>query len=191
MKRLKLNHAVILDTETTGLDEHAQIIELSAICAKTGTVIVDQLVKPTIAIPADATDIHGITDQDVIDAPDFHMVFSSHFLPLLNGRTIITYNVDFDIRMIRQSLALHCNNAYLQSVEQMFSLVNPVCAMCWYAQFYGERGVNGQYQWQSLTRACDQQDVDVSDLNAHRALADCEMTRRLIQTVNPQIARSL
>ncbi|ENV6063182.1 hypothetical protein ACFKAU_004617, partial [Vibrio parahaemolyticus] len=43
------------------------------------------------------------------------------------------------------------------------------------------------YKWQSLSNACAQQNVDVSDLTAHRALADCEMTRRLIHAVNSQI----
>nr|MBF4253647.1 3'-5' exonuclease [Vibrio anguillarum] len=43
------------------------------------------------------------------------------------------------------------------------------------------------YRWQSLTNACKQQGVDVSDLSAHRALADCEMTRRLIHAVNAKI----
>ncbi|MEF1296078.1 3'-5' exonuclease, partial [Vibrio parahaemolyticus] len=42
-------------------------------------------------------------------------------------------------------------------------------------------------KWQSLSNACAQQNVDVSDLTAHRALADCEMTRRLIHAVNSQI----
>ncbi|WP_038195923.1 3'-5' exonuclease, partial [Vibrio nigripulchritudo] len=170
------------------LDNSAQIVELSAICAHTGKIIVDSLVKPTIPIPADATHIHGITNEDVKDALDFHMVFSGHFLPLLNGRRIITYNSDFDKRMILQSLALHCNAAYLQSVEEMFNLVTPVCAMLWYSEFYGECYYNSdEYRWQSLVNACKQQNIDVSDLTAHRALSDCEMTRRLIHSVNAHI----
>ncbi len=63
-----------------------------------------------------------------------------------------------------------------------------VCAMTWYAEFFGEWNYScNAPKWQSLTNACAQQDVDVSDLNAHRALADCEMTRRLINAVNSKL----
>ncbi|MBE3864750.1 3'-5' exonuclease, partial [Vibrio parahaemolyticus] len=109
MKKLSTQNAIILDTETTGLDSQAEIVEFTAICAHTGKVIVNELVKPTCSIPAEATAIHGITDEDVKDAPDFHLVFSNHFLPLLNGRPIIIYNSDFDTRLIIQSLDKHCN----------------------------------------------------------------------------------
>ncbi|BDU37168.1 3'-5' exonuclease [Vibrio nigripulchritudo] len=188
MKTLNIENAVILDTETTGLGNDAQIVEFSAICAMTGKVLVNELVKPTVSIPSEATAIHGITDSDVAGAPDFHAVFSTYFLPLLNGRGIIIYNSDYDTRLIIQSLKLHCNDAYIQSVEEMFELVKVDCAMLWYAEFWGAiNPYHGDYAWQKLTNACKQQNIDVSDLTAHRALADCEMTRRLIHSVNTQI----
>ncbi|ELA9868094.1 3'-5' exonuclease, partial [Vibrio parahaemolyticus] len=68
MKKLSTQNAIILDTETTGLDSQAEIVEFTAICAHTGKVIVNELVKPTCSIPAEATAIHGITDEDVKDA---------------------------------------------------------------------------------------------------------------------------
>ncbi|HBC3895840.1 TPA: 3'-5' exonuclease [Vibrio parahaemolyticus] len=189
MKKLNLSDAVILDTETTGLDSNAEIVEFTAICAETGKVIVNELVKPTCSIPVDATAIHGITNEDVKNASDFHMVFSTRFLPLLNGRSIIIYNSDFDTRLIIQSLQKHCNDAYVASVQEMLlKFCVPQCAMLWYAEFYGDwNDYHENYKWQSLTNACFQQNVDVSDLAAHRALADCEMTRRLIHAVNAKL----
>ncbi|CAH1536322.1 DNA polymerase III subunit epsilon [Vibrio rotiferianus] len=189
MKKLTTQGAIILDTETTGLDANAEIVEFTAICAETGKVIVNELVKPTCSIPADATAIHGITNEDVKDAPDFHLVFSNSFLPLLNGRSIIIYNSVFDTRLIIQSLRKHCNDAYVSSVEDMFTkFCVPKCAMLWYAEFYGDfNPKRNDFGWQRLTNACAQQNVDVSDLTAHRALADCEMTRRLIHAVNSQL----
>ncbi len=82
-----------------------------------------------------------------------------------------------------------CNSAYVQSVEDLFfKFCVPHCAMLWYAEFFGAwNDQHENYKWQSLTNACAQQHVDVSDLTAHRALADCEMTRRLIHTVNSQL----
>ncbi|GAK22039.1 putative exonuclease [Vibrio sp. JCM 19052] len=189
MKKLSTENAIIIDTETTGLGSDAEIVEFTAICADSGKVIVNELVKPTCSIPADATAIHGITNECVKDAPDFHLVFSNHFLPLLNGRPIIIYNSDFDTRLIIQSLDKHCNAAYVQSVHDLFfKLCVPQCAMLWYAEFFGVWNEHHEdYKWQSLSNACAQQSVDVSDLTAHRALADCEMTRRLIHAVNSQI----
>ena len=41
---------VILDTETTGLDRHARIVEFSCI-DRAGTVLVNSLVNPGVPIP--------------------------------------------------------------------------------------------------------------------------------------------
>ena len=41
---------VIFDTETTGLDSDAEIIEISCITAH-GSVLLDTLVKPTTSVP--------------------------------------------------------------------------------------------------------------------------------------------
>ncbi|MCS0330882.1 3'-5' exonuclease [Vibrio diabolicus] len=198
MKKLVTQNAVIIDTETTGLGSDAEIVEFTAICAQTGQVLVNELVKPMCSIPAEATAIHGITDEDVKDAPDFHIVFSMYFLPKLNGRSIIVYNADYDARLILQSLAKHCNDAYVSSVQELLffsgpllSFSGPQCAMLWYAEFWGDwNDCHGDYKWQSLTNACAQQGVDVSDLTAHRALADCEMTRRLIHAVNAKMCEA-
>ena len=61
-------NALILDTETTGLDDDAEVVELAVIdCA--GTVLLDTLVRPSGPVPAEAAAIHGITDAMLADAP--------------------------------------------------------------------------------------------------------------------------
>jgi DNA polymerase-3 subunit epsilon len=57
-----------LDTETTGLRDLDEIVEIS-ILDHDGGVLFDSLVRPTCRIPADAIAIHGITDDMVRDAP--------------------------------------------------------------------------------------------------------------------------
>jgi DNA polymerase III epsilon subunit-like protein len=60
--------AVVLDTETTGRDRESLIVEL-AVQKVSGDVLVDTLLNPGEPIPADATDVHGITGDQVRDAP--------------------------------------------------------------------------------------------------------------------------
>lgn len=61
---------VILDTETTGLDTMAEIVEISII-ASDGHVLLDTLIRPSNPIPPAATAIHHISDLMVVAAPTF------------------------------------------------------------------------------------------------------------------------
>ncbi|OXX55291.1 DNA polymerase III subunit epsilon [Vibrio sp. V12_P9A6T4] len=191
MQILNLENAVILDTETTGLDDKAQIVEISAVCALTGSVLFSSLVRPQCWIPAEATAIHGITNSDVSNAPSFISILTPLFTALFE-RNFVIYNSDFDTRLFIQSYELNkqmtskFHRFYYHVLKQ--KLIDSRCAMNWYAAFFGQLDdYRGGYRWQSLTNACKQQGVDVSDLSAHRALADCEMTRRLIHAVNAKI----
>ena len=64
---------VILDTETTGLYD-AEIVQIGIIDLE-GKVVFDSLVKPTIPIPPDAIDIHGISNEMVELAPTFPEIY--------------------------------------------------------------------------------------------------------------------
>lgn len=72
---IKIERPIIFfDTETTGVDKvEDRIIELSTIkYFVDGTFkIKTQRFNPTIPIPASATEVHGISDEDVADEPTF------------------------------------------------------------------------------------------------------------------------
>ena len=59
---------VVFDTETTGLDGGAEIVEISCVNGR-GEVLLDTLVRPASPIPADATAVHGIGCDDVLGKP--------------------------------------------------------------------------------------------------------------------------
>ena len=59
---LNRSDVLILDSETTGLGGTAELVEL-AIIDTTGKVLFDELIKPTVSVPLDASRIHGITDS--------------------------------------------------------------------------------------------------------------------------------
>ena len=180
IKPIDLNNAVILDTETTGLDNQAEICEIAVIEAETGKTILDTLIKPGCTIPDEVIRIHGITNDMVTDAPIYSDIHHQ-LVDIFRDKMVIIYNADFDLRMIRQSSALSD-----PTKKQLTGSI--ICAMKWYAEFYGHRSnYRGSFKWQKLIDAARQQHIDVSDLKAHRALADCVITRRTIESVNRKL----
>lgn len=154
---------VIVDTETTGLDGVAEVVQIGVI-DQDGAVLLDTLVRPTRPIPEGATRIHGITNAMVAAAPTF-----AEILPQLQGvlrdRTVVIFNAAYDRRMFDQSamrngigvLALDCGATYH-------------CAMKQYSDFVGERTSKGSgYKRQSLPNG------------DHSAIGDCRATLALIQ----------
>jgi len=167
---LDIPNLVILDSETTGLDHHAEIIELSVI-DRDGQPLIDTLIKPVGHISDESSAIHGITNADVQDAPTWAEIYPQ-LVGLCLSHTLGIYNASFDIRMIQQTCAAH--QLAFQPIQ------DSVCLMHWYAKHWGEKNSHGDYKWQRLTNAASQQGIDISDLTAHRALSDCEITRRLL-----------
>ena len=118
-----------LDTETTGLGETDEIVDI-AVIDNDGRVLLDTLVKPRRPIPAGATAIHRIADHDVVGAPSWPEVYPVLLDALSGHHHVVVFNADFDRRLIQQSCAAH-------------RLAPPVtrwhCAMKQYAAFVGDR----------------------------------------------------
>ncbi|ENO74751.1 Exonuclease RNase T and DNA polymerase III [Thauera sp. 27] len=172
-------NALVLDTETTGLGDDAEVVELAVIdCA--GVVLLDTLVRPSGPVPAEAGAIHGITDAMLADAPTWSEIHA-RFCGLVEGRQVVIYSREFDTRVITQTA-----RRYGLPAPQGFDLVlDPGrihCAMQAYAEFRGEWSAEkGRYRWQKLSAAAQQQGVTVT--NAHRALGDCLMTLGLVRAM--------
>ncbi|MYM92241.1 3'-5' exonuclease [Duganella vulcania] len=96
---------LFLDSETTGLDEEAEIVEV-AVVDRHGVVLLETLVKPVGAVPAQASAIHGLTDADLADAPTWPVV-AARLAPVVRGRVLIAHNASFDARMFLQSSRRH------------------------------------------------------------------------------------
>jgi DNA polymerase-3 subunit epsilon len=89
----------IIDFETTGLSPGAdRVVEVSVIRREPGgrsEIVLDTLVNPRR--PMGATEIHGITDADVKDAPAFEEV-AAGVARVVSGCVLAAYNVYFDMR---------------------------------------------------------------------------------------------
>jgi len=172
-------NALVLDTETTGLGDDAEVVELAVIdCA--GAVLLDTLVRPSGPVPAEAAAIHGITDAMLADAPTWSEIHA-RFCDLVEGRQVVIYSREFDVRVINQTA-----RRYGLQAPQGFDLVldqgSIHCAMQAYAEFRGEWSAEkGRYRWQKLSAAAEQQGVTVT--NAHRALGDCLMTLGVVRAM--------
>jgi DNA polymerase-3 subunit epsilon len=158
---LRRKNWVILDTETTGTFEFDEIVQV-AILSSDGKTLLDTLVRPTQPIPLDATAIHGITNDDVKDAPLFPEVYEK-IEKIIHGNTLVIYNARFDVRLIQQSLAKH----NLLPIGLDLDYVD--CAMLMYSAWVGDLWPYGGYKWQKL------------ESGDHTALGDCRATLKLIK----------
>ena len=169
-------NAIIIDTETTGLNYNDQIIEVSAIDCL-GRVLMDTFVKPTCRIPEEATAIHGITDEMVADCQpwSFH---HDQFTALVKDRDVAIYNAGYDVKMLLQTSSLYGLPDPLAGTWSVF------CAMHLYSAYRGEwNPIKRGYRWHKLTDAAKHEGVDTSSMTAHRALGDVQMTLELIRVM--------
>lgn len=169
-QHLMARNFYVLDTETTGLGDRDEIIQIGIVDAG-GNVVLDQLIKPSIPIPPGAARVHGITDDDVINSPTFSRLYIK-LSSLLAGETVIAYNMDFDWRMLQQTVARYRLPAIRIGKRD--------CAMKQYAKFKGKRSGHGRgYVWHKLTNALAQENIATG--KSHNALADALMTLELVR----------
>lgn len=101
---------LIADTETTGLsflngDRVIEVALVEYVDGKPTGKSFYSLINPERAIPADATQIHGIKDDHVKDQPLFSAV-AAEFVEYIRGARIIAHNAPFDVGMLNNELEL-------------------------------------------------------------------------------------
>ena len=92
----------VVDIETTGLSAAgAEIIEISALRYRAGekVAVFSSLLKPKYAIPYFITELTGITNEMVADAPDRRGVLSD-FFDFVGKDVIVGHNVNFDVNFL-------------------------------------------------------------------------------------------
>lgn len=51
--------------------------------------------------------IHGIREGDVVDAPEFNVLWEEEIAPLLEGKLVVAHNAAFDMSVLRNTLDLY------------------------------------------------------------------------------------
>ena len=183
-KKWIAQNAIILDTETTGLEWGCEVVEVAAIELATGNIIMNTLVKPTQPIPDEVIAIHGITNDMVENAPEFNLVLID-LLEATLEREIVAWNASFDLRLllstlhITMPLTIECQ--LTPRLRRHSDNTNRWhCAMLNYAQFRGDwNNAYGEYKWHLLENAAKQMGIELPSTR-HRALEDCQLTREVI-----------
>lgn len=166
-----------LDTETTGLD--GEVIELSII-ALDGTTLFDKRIKPvenTMDPKALAT--HGIQLEE-LEKENYLHIYRDQLAKIFSEYFILIYNSNFDLKIIQNSIE---KNKRLPECPELNFEIRSECLMNLFALYRGIPSSkpyhkNG-YTPIKLSQACDYMGIDTSNIQAHRALHDCWMSKEI------------
>ena len=156
---------VSLDVETTGLNHSLDsITQLSAVKYQNGVEIdrFDTFLKPSNngIISQFITDLTGITQEDVDDAPRFSEVWDA-FKGFIGDDILIGHNLQFDLEMLESE----CNRAKLDFGN--YKYVDTLTSTKKKFPYLGR----GEYKLELLKKRFLPEEI--SDLGSHNSLNDC------------------
>lgn len=102
--------AVVLDTETTGLDPaKARILQIGAVRLHGGRLedrpIFDRKLDPGVPIPIETTRIHGIDATAIKGAPSYDAVHAD-LAEFVGSHVVIGHNIGFDLAILEREAKL-------------------------------------------------------------------------------------
>lgn len=133
MKLQLVKPIVVIDLETTGISLCAdRIIEIAIIkiMPDGNRLVKRKLLNPEIPIPPSSSEIHGITNEMVKDAPTFRQV-ANEIRQFIDNADLVGYNSNrFDIPMLveeflRASLDFDLDSRKLLDVQKIFHTLEP------------------------------------------------------------------
>lgn len=154
----------VVDIETTGGNANLGKITEIAIVITDGETILDEfqsLVDPDMHIPSFITNLTGITNQMVEDAPPFHYI-APKVADMLKDKVFVAHNVNFDYSFVKKELA-----------EAGYPM--PTKKLC--TVRYSRKIVPGRKSY-SLGNICSH--FGIKNMDAHRAMSDTKATVQLL-----------
>ncbi len=157
----------IVDLETTGSRPTEDKITEIAIVLHDGDKVVDSftsLINPGRSIPYEITQLTGITNEMVRDAPRFHEV-ARRIVEFTDGKVFVAHNVRFDYSFLKSefhSLGYNYQRKTLCTVRLSRKLLPG-------------------YPSYSLGKLCSSLKIPL--VNRHRAFGDAEATSKLLDKI--------
>lgn len=161
---------IFFDTETTGTNENDFLCQIAY---KTGDEIFNELFKPPVKIPPDASAVHHITNKMVENKPTFSESPDSKKIKDIFEDTdsvVVAHNVSFDLMIIK---------------KENINPKNSICTLK-VARHLDPEGKIGKYNLQYLRYFLD---LDVEAI-AHDALGDVMVLEKLFERLNTKIMES-
>ena len=159
---------IVLDTETTGLDpqEGHRIIEIGCVEIFKRRVIkknnFHRYINPERLIEAEASEIHGIKNEDLQDKPVFADIVDE-FIAFIKGAELVIHNAEFDVGFINHEFKLLNKN--LGTVTDYCTVFDTLAL--------AKKKHPGQRN--NLDALCKRYNIDNSHRTLHGALLDSEI----------------
>jgi DNA polymerase-3 subunit epsilon len=111
----------VVDFETTGLDlRHDHVVSVGVVPVENGRISVTEalyrVVRPPIPVPADAIRVHGITPDELADAPTFDGV-AAELAEALAGRTLVAYAAWIELAVLDRWLPQRPRRERLRAID--------------------------------------------------------------------------
>ncbi len=169
LKVLESDSWLVVDTETTGRGDGAEVVELAIVDSR-GEILFESLIRPAASVTAGAERVHGLSVERLGTAPSLAAVYDEVH-ELIAGRNLFAYNAGFDRRVLTTSCARAGQPAFP---------ANWFCALDLYESLRGFRP--------TLGTACEIEGV-VASARRHRAAADAVALQRLLVKLREVVGR--
>lgn len=158
---------IVLDTETTGLDpsDGHRIIEIGCVELVNRRVTGNtyhQYIRPDRKIDAGAMEVHGITNEFLLDKPRFSDI-AAEFLDFIRDAELIIHNAPFDVGFINHEFSLQKQR--LKTLDKYCTIIDTLAIAR--RQHPGQRN--------NLDALCRRYEIDNSQRELHGALLDAEI----------------
>ena len=172
-----LSDYVIFDLETTGISCYRdKVVEISGVKVIKGSIMDEfsSLVNPECHIPFPASQVNGITDDMVADAPLFNTILKDFLdfageLPLV-GHNITSFDMKFIYRDSEKYYGMIPGNDYIDTLR-----LSRICLP--------------ELKHHTLTDLAAY--YCISTEGAHRALNDCHMNRAVFEKLGKILSERL
>lgn len=165
---------VVFDTETTGLDPTDRIVQIAGLRITNGRLTGERfetLVNPGRPIPPGSTEVHGVTDAMVADAPETGDALRA-FHHFADGAVLVAHNAPFDMGFLHAGRG-ECGVAFENRVMDTVLL----SAMVW-----------GQSVSHSLDALTARLGITIPPELRHTAMGDAEATAQAFLRLLPALA---